>query len=239
MEQFQEDLFAGESLKSTPKETSQKTEMLRLSPSSLNLFLECPRCFWLQVKKELKRPGPPVATIATGLDKVIKEYCHPYRSKGLLPPFLEGKVPGKLMRNFPNKGWLEFLDRKIAAKFGGYLDECLELEGDYYAALDHKTRGSKPQATHPAHQFQMDAYTFLLEANNFPTKRLAYLVYYIPKALITGSSVEFEIVAYELKTDPQRAKGIFYQALDLLRGSLPQAAQACQFCQWTATAQIR
>jgi CRISPR/Cas system-associated exonuclease Cas4 (RecB family) len=239
MGQFKEDLFAEENLNLTPKETNRKTEILKLSPSSLNLFLECPRCFWLKVKKELKRPGPPVATIATGLDKVIKEYCHPYRSKGLLPSFLEGKVPGKLMHNFPNKGWLEFVDRKIAAKFGGYLDECLELEGNYYAALDYKTRGSKPQETHPAHQFQMDAYTFLLEANNFPTQRLAYLVYYIPKLLTAGSSVEFEIAVYELKTDPLRAKEIFYQALAVLKGSLPGAAKDCQFCQWTATAQMR
>ena len=56
-----------------------------------------------------------MATITTGLDRVIKEYCNPYRTKDHLPPILEGRLPGKLLRNFPNKGWLEFRDDKIDA----------------------------------------------------------------------------------------------------------------------------
>jgi hypothetical protein len=82
--------------------------MIRLSPSSLNLFLDCPRCFWLYVNKGIRQPSIPVATITTGLDKVIKEYFNLYRPKGTLPPFLENKVPGKLIRDFPKKGWLDF-----------------------------------------------------------------------------------------------------------------------------------
>ena len=131
--------------------------MIKLSPSSLNLFLECPRCFWLYLNKNIKRPSIPVATITTGLDRVIKEYFDSYRATDKLPAMLEGKVPGRLIRNFPNRGWLQFIDSKIDAQLGGYLDECLDLGSNFYAALDHKTRGSKPQATHKTHQFQMDA----------------------------------------------------------------------------------
>jgi hypothetical protein len=213
--------------------------MTGLSPSSLNLFLECPRCFWLYVNKNIKRPSIPVATITTGLDRAIKEYCNFYRVKEVMPPILENKVPGKLMRNFPKRGWLEFIDAKVDARLGGYLDECLDLGDNFYAALDHKTRGAKPQTTHKAHQFQMDVYTFLLEQNGFPTKRTAYLVYYIPKSVASQKEIEFEIVSCELKTDPGRAQKVFYEAVDLLKKSTPKLNNDCEFCKWTATANIQ
>jgi CRISPR/Cas system-associated exonuclease Cas4 (RecB family) len=213
--------------------------MLKLSPSSLNIFLECPRCFWLYVNKNTKRPSIPVATITTGLDRVIKEYFDLFRTKDILPPLLEGKVPGRLIRNLPHKGWLEFIDNKIDAKLGGYLDECLDLGNNFYAALDHKTRGSKPESTHPAHQFQMDAYTFLLEQNRFPTKNLAYLVYYIPKSVASKEAIDFEAVACQIKTEPQRARKVFYDAISLLKQSIPLAHKDCEFCKWTATADIK
>lgn len=213
--------------------------MIKVSPSSLNIFLECPRCFWLYLNKNLKRPSIPVASITTGMDRVIKESCDQYRQKGALPPFLQNKIPGKLIKDFPKKGWLSFNDSQTQASFGGYLDECLDLGGNFYAALDHKTRGSKAESAHPAHQFQMDAYTFLLEENGFPTKRLAYLVYYIPRAVVSDKAIDFEIVASELKTDPARARKVFSDALALLKQPIPAARPGCIFCQWTDTANIK
>lgn len=213
--------------------------MLKLSPSSLNLYLECPRCFWLYLNKNIKRPEKPVATITTGLDRVIKEYCEIYRQKGILPPMLEGKVPGKLISNFPKRGWLEFSDGRFDARLGGYLDECLDLSNNFYAALDHKTRGRRPESTHPAYQFQMDAYTFLLEQNGFPTKKFAYLLYYIPKSVASQKDIEFEVVVAEVKTDPERAKKVFSEAVVMLKQPIPSPAKDCAFCKWTATAEIK
>ncbi|RKY31669.1 MAG: hypothetical protein DRP74_04330 [Candidatus Omnitrophota bacterium] len=213
--------------------------MLKLSPSSLNLFLECPRCFWLYINKNIKRPSIPVATITTGLDRVVKAHFDTYRIKNELPSIVKGKIPGKLMRNFPNKGWLEFVDYKINAKLGGYLDECLDLGDNFFAALDHKTRGTPPKETHSAHQFQMDAYTFLLEENKFPTKRTAYLIYYIPKEVSTGNSIEFDVIASELKADPEKAKKIFYAAVAELKKPIPASGNTCAFCQWATTLNIK
>ncbi|MCM8780462.1 MAG: PD-(D/E)XK nuclease family protein [Candidatus Omnitrophica bacterium] len=218
---------------------NQPSGMIKLSPSSLNLFLECPRCFWLYINKNIKRPEKPVATITTGLDRVIKGYFESFRDTDKLPPILQGKLPGKLMRNLPHKGWLEFVDWQVQAKLGGYLDECLDLGDNFYAALDHKTRGTKPESTHPAHQFQMDAYTFLLECNHFSTKRVAYLVYYVPKIFAGKNTVEFDVIPFELKTDPQHVQKVFYEALEVLRKPIPAPDRDCEFCQWINTVNIK
>lgn len=227
MEQYKNELF------DTP--SALQGPFVKLSPSSLNLYLDCPRCFWLYLNKNLKRPSIPVATITTGLDRVVKEYFDQYRLKEILPPILEGKVRGKLIRDFPKKGWLDYKDTKLNAQLGGYLDECLDLGGNFFAALDHKTRGSKPDNTHRAHQFQMDAYTFLLEHNGFPTKKTAFLVYYIPRKFALGQDIEFEIYVSEVKTDPQKAQNVFYEAVGVLRKPMPLSGKECIFCQWAKT----
>lgn len=240
MNPFKNDLFESGSHQVLGKaKNNQRGEMIKLSPSSLNILLECPRCFWLYINKGIKRPSIPVATITTGLDKVIKEYFNLFRAKDALPSILEGKVPGKLIRNLPHKGWLEFMDNEIGARLGGYLDECLDLGDNFYAALDHKTRGSRPADTHRAHQFQMDVYTFLLGKNGLPTKDLAYLIYYIPKVFATAKTIEFDVFPVEVKTDPLRAKKVFYEAVEMLKESIPSAAKECEFCKWTSTADIR
>jgi hypothetical protein len=240
MDEFKNDLFeaaASPTNKDNRKNQHQQLKF-KLSPSSLNLYLDCPRCFWLYLNKNIKRPSIPVATITTGLDRVIKEYLEPYRLKNILPPLLENKVPGKLIRNLPYKGWLEFIDSKIDARLGGYLDECLDLGNNFYAALDHKTRGTKPAATHKAHQFQMDVYTFLLEQNDLPTKRVAYLVYYIPKSVTEEKTFEFDVIAHEVKTEPERARDVCGAAVSMLKESIPAADKDCEFCKWTATQDI-
>jgi len=191
------------------------------------------------VNKGIKRPSIPVATITTGLDRVIKEYFNLYRAKGILPALLENKVPGKLISNLPKKGWLEFRDDKIEATLGGYLDECLDLGNNFYAALDHKTRGSRPEKTHKAHQFQMDVYTLLLEENGFPTKKLAYLVYYIPKTVVQDKTIEFEVAPSEIKTQPDVAKKVFYDTVSMLRKPIPLPHPDCAFCKWKATDDIK
>ncbi|MCM8796146.1 MAG: hypothetical protein NC928_05640 [Candidatus Omnitrophica bacterium] len=213
--------------------------MIKLSASSLNLFLECPRCFWLYLNKNIKRPEKPVATITTGLDRVIKEHFEIYRQKGILPPMLAGRLPGKLISNFPKNGWLDFTDTRLDAKLGGYLDECLDLGNNFFAALDHKTRGSKPEGTHPAHQFQMDVYTFLLEQNGFSTKKTAYLIYYIPKSVVSKEDIEFEVEVTEIKTNPQRVYQIFTDAVTILKQPIPGLNNDCIFCKWTTTHNIR
>jgi len=206
--------------------------LIKLSASTLNLFLECPRCFWFHINKGIQRPERPVATITTGLDRVVKEYFNRYRKQGKLPPLLEGKIPGKLISSLPN--WLEFVDRDHNAKLYGYLDECLEIDNNLYAVLDHKTRGAIPKNTHSAYQVQMDVYTFLLEKNNYPTKRLAYLVYYIPKGGgLLHEGFQFHVHITEVKTEPEKAKDIFYSAVLILKEEkAPRAKEDCPYCNW-------
>ena len=89
---------------------------------------------------------------------------------------------------------------------------------------------------HKAYQLQMDVYTFLLEANDFPTRRRAYIAYYIPKKIISGLDFQFEVLIKEIDTDPRRAQEVFSAAVGLLRGPATSMGEKCDFCNWVVSA---
>ncbi len=202
-----------------------------LSPSSLNIFRDCPRCFWLQMNYDIRRPRGAFPSIASGLDRVIKEYFDTYREQGTLPPLLKGKIEGKLIPQLPKK--LYFNDTSKNASLMGMLDECLIMQGNMYVPLDYKTRGSLPSNVHPAYQLQMDMYTLLLEKNNYKTNSLAYLMYFVPGFGKLHEGIPFNIKMMEVKTSIERALEIFHEALDLLKQQTPPGpSDNCEYCNW-------
>src|SRR5581483_12306880 len=46
--------------------------MTKLSRSKLELFIDCQRCFWLDVKHGIKRPPPAPYTINSAIDYLLK-----------------------------------------------------------------------------------------------------------------------------------------------------------------------
>lgn len=56
--------------------------MVKLSRSKIELFLDCPRCFWLDMKKGVKRPPPAPYTINSAIDGLLKKEFDVYREDG-------------------------------------------------------------------------------------------------------------------------------------------------------------
>ena len=57
--------------------------MIKLSRSKLELFLDCPRCFWLEMNKGIKRPPPAPYTINTAIDGLLKKEFDVCRENGV------------------------------------------------------------------------------------------------------------------------------------------------------------
>ena len=62
---------------------SSPVEVTKLSRSKIDLFLECPRCFWLDVKKRIKRPPFPPYTINSSIDALLKKEFDQCREAGV------------------------------------------------------------------------------------------------------------------------------------------------------------
>jgi hypothetical protein len=225
-----------------------------LSATSLGLFSECKRCFWLDKIRGIKRPQGPFPSLPGGMDHVIKIYFDQYRKQDRFPPELEGKLPGRL---FPNQellnGWrkttsfsrrtggLWHLNETLGADLVGLLDDCL-LEGENHIPLDYKTRGYRPKEnSYQYNQLQLDLYTFLLSQNGFKTAQVGYLLYYWPLEMIRDGRVTFGVEPHRVSTEPDRGRRLFEKAAQLLRlsaseGNSPPPSPGCTFCQWSIQA---
>lgn len=219
------------------KQKPGKGSFIRLSPSALNLFLDCAQCFYLDKVLGIKRPETPSSSLPNGVDYTLKKYFDDWRLKNALPPLLEGKLPGKLVPDqaliakFRSR-YFEWIDPETKAHFAGILDDALMLDDGAIVPLDNKTRGFPPIEPHQTHLNQMSAYTLLLQENGLATKNLAYLIYWFfnHKAMDLSNPLAFNIAIEEVETNPERIRQIFREAVETLKGPTPPANPECSFC---------
>lgn len=205
---------------------------MQLSATTLKLFQECPRCFWLHVRHRIERPRGPFPSLPSGIDRVLKEYFDGYRRRGELPPLVRGKLDGQLSTQPLTLG---FTDARTNVRLWGKLDDCIVLPDARLAPLDHKTRASAPADvgyTEKYYQFQMDVYTLLLERNGHRTPRTAYLVYYFPLEGSLHEGFPFGVAVHQIATRPEAAYEVFVKACQTLDGPLPASGERCEYCRW-------
>ena len=217
--------------------------MIRLSPSALNVFLDCPKCFWLDRVKKVPRPRGIFPSLPGGMDRVIKVYFDSFRSKGALPPELNGRdfegvrLFGDQARLEEWRNWrtgLVYRDEDDSV-LSGALDDLLVKAGQYIP-FDYKTKGSVTTESDAVkyYQNQLDCYTLLLEENRLATAGYGFLLYYSPKSAAANGAVLFELQAIKIPTDKERARAIFRRATALLKGPEPPSSGACEYCAWLA-----
>jgi len=216
--------------------------MVKLSPSSLKLFRECPRCFWLAHNKEFKRPEGIFPSLPSGMDKILKAHFDAFRDKGALPPELQELSGVKLFdnvdllkvwtNNFKGISWTDAQGHVLR----GAMDYVLKKSGKLIV-LDFKTRGYPlKEDTAEMYQDQLDIYNFLLRKNGYATEDYAYLLFYHPEAVDATGHVKFHADLVRMDISIRNAELFFAQALACLHGNMPKPSDECAFCAWLKAA---
>ena len=140
----------------------------------------------------------------------------------------------KLLNEWRNwrKG-LSYEMKEIDATLSGAIDECM-VKDDLYIPLDYKTHGYGTKEGHGEtyYQHQLDCYALLLEKNGRRTADFAYLVYYVPKEVLENGVVLFGCEVQRIATSKENAEHLVCEAVACLRGEMPDASSACEFCSW-------
>jgi len=215
---------------------------IQISPNSLNLYFECPLCFWLDKHQGIKRPPPYPYALNNAVDTLLKEEFDKYRKKKELHPLLIAyNVPAKL---FPNQKLLDewrsnfkglrYYDASLDATLFGAVDDVLEFSDGKLAPMDYKSTGSKVANVYDRFQIQMDIYTFLLEKNGYKTVRKGCLAFYVvDKENGFVDRLPFKKEIHMIDTDPSYVQEVFEKAVNLLRGDKPTAhSPDCKYGQW-------
>lgn len=216
-------------------------KQIKLSPSSLNVLEDCPRCFWLQIIKKISRPSGAFPSLPSGVDKILKEHFDSFIEKGQLPSELkncdiidcnlfDNKELLKVWRN--NFKGIEYLDKNSGILLRGAIDNLL-VKGKKIIVLDYKTRGY-PLKEDTAHHYQdqLNIYNFLLRKNNYPTEDYAYLLFYFPQKVAETGEFIFNTELVKMKIDIDHAEELFKKAIKILKEDIPVASPKCKYCNW-------
>ncbi len=211
----------------------------KLSPSSLSLLKECPRCFWLRFRKDINRPSTIFPSLPSGMDRILKTHFDSFMEKGLLPPELE-KLNGEV-RLFNDKELLKtWRDNRKGIQWAddegnllrGAVDNILQKK-DKLIVLDYKTRGYPvKEDTHSYYNNQLDIYNFLLRKNDYKTEDYSYLLFYHPNKVDPDGDVLFHTDLIRVDVSISNAQAIFDRALEVLGGAMPKSHKDCGFCGW-------
>ncbi len=214
-------------------------EIFRLSPSSLALMEECPRCFWLEKHCVWKRPEAVFPSLPGGMDRILKKHFDRFAIRKMMPPELRENVECFGCRLFSN---LELLKQWRNEKSGivwkdpkgdifhGAVDNLL-VKGKKLIVLDYKTRGyALKEDTAKRYQNQLDCYNFLLRKNGYETEDYAFLLFYYPREVLETGEVIFDTQLIKMKVNTENAERLFNKALKLLRGPCPAAREDCAWC---------
>jgi len=208
----------------------------KLSPSSLGLMKECPRCFWLTQNKIWKRPQGIFPSLPSGMDRILKIHFDKFRDKGELPP--EIKEDCKNLKLFDDKEKLKIWQSNLKGIryednkgniLHGAVDNIL-VNGKKLIVLDYKTRGFPlKEDTHKSYQNQLDIYNFLLRKNGYETEDYGFLLFYMPNKVNDNGEVVFDTSLVKVKVNVKNGENVFIKGLELINNGCPK--ERCVWCE--------
>ena len=225
---------------------------IKISRSGLRLFMECPRCFWLDLHHKIKRPPGYPYTLSAAVDYMVKREFDGYRRNGELPPVLvNAGINGAKLYNGDNfSDWrnnfkgVSFFDENLNAILYGAVDDILEFADGSLAVVDYKSSGSKEIAIYSDYQKQMDVYNWILKQNAYEMYPEAFFVFYQVQKDEGGFNnvLRFKEQVKPVKVNTEWVGPAFEAAVELARQDSPpssvEAVKAghCDHCHYVKMA---
>ena len=209
--------------------------MLKLSPSTLNLYKDCHRCFWNHFNGK-PRPAGIFPSLPSGMDRILKTHFDYFMEKQQLPPELKQLKEYSL---FNNKELLELWRNNFkgiqyqAENFllRGAVDNIL-VKNNKLVVLDYKTRGYPlKEDTHEHYIDQMNMYNFLLRKNGYETEDYAYLLFYHPNKVLENGDFNFHAELIKVKINVEHAEILLKDAVECLQKEEPESVD-CEWCKY-------
>ena len=171
-----------------PYKPGQKTAY-KLSRSKIELFMQCPRCFWLDTRLKIKRPDSPPFNINKAIDELFKREFDSYRTKGEPHPImLENNVVAVTFMHEKLDDWREnfvgvqFVHQPTNLLIFGAVDDLWVTEDGQVIVVDYKATAKDKEVSISAgwqisYKRQMEIYQWLLRQNGFNVQPTGYFVY--------------------------------------------------------------
>lgn len=161
----------------------------KVSRSKIELFTQCPRCFWLDVRLKIKRPDSPPFNINKAIDELLKKEFDIYRKQEKAHPIMiEHNIQAIPYAHDDLDTWRHNFTGVFALHeptnlhiFGAVDDIWINSAGELIV-VDYKATSKNREVSIDAdwqvtYKRQMEVYQWLLRQNGFQVSDTGYFVY--------------------------------------------------------------
>jgi hypothetical protein len=225
----------------------------RLSRSKIDLFIECPRCFYLDNKLGTGRPRGPSFTLNVAVDALLKKEFDVHRVNKSAHPLMEkygiDAVPFEHEKmdiwreNF--KG-LEHLHEETGFTISGAVDDIWMKKNGDLIVVDYKATSKQgtivtlaDSSWEEQYRRQIGVYQWLLRKQGFSVSDTGYFVY--ANASSDGEAfdgkLEFEVTVVPCEGNTSWIDAVLPKIKSALESTeIPPVGEFCEFCPYREAA---
>lgn len=221
-------------------------EPFKLSRSKIDLFLQCPRCFYYDLRLGVGRPKGFPFNLNSAVDHLLKQEFDVHRANGTKHPLIEKyginarpvahEDLDKWRHNFTG---IQYLEKTTNFLVTGAIDDLWQNSKGEYIVVDYKATSKDGDITeldqtwHDGYKRQMEIYQWLLRKSGYKVSKTGYFVYcngQKDRKAFDGK-LEFEITLIAHKGDDSWVEKAIKDACKCLKSKkIPKASINCDYC---------
>ena len=223
-----------------------------LSRSKVALFMECPRCFYLDRRLGIARPAGFPFNLNSAVDALLKKEFDAFRRRGEPHPFMSGAGLNAVPHAHPQlERWrANFTGVRTVHEpsgfelFGAIDDLWRDLGTGELIVADYKATSKAAEVTLDAdwqdgYKRQMEFYQWLLRRQGLPVAKRGWFVYCNARRDLAAfdARLEFKIKVIAYDGDDGWVEGTLAAIHRTLRAEAPPAVnRECEYCRFSERA---
>ena len=221
----------------------------KVSRSKIDLYINCPRCFYLDRRLNIKRPSGPPFNINSAVDKLLKSEFDVHRAQGTKHPIHDeygvDAIPAphddldKWRENFHG---IQYLHQPTNLLLFGAIDDLWVNSKGEYMVVDYKATAKKDpvielghETWHDQYRRQIEFYQWLLRQNGYKVSNTGYWVYCTgdPEKKSFNKKAEFRVhlISYE-GNDSWVEDAVNSAYTCLISDKIPPVSESCEYCSY-------
>lgn len=231
-----------------PKLFDPKSDLpFKLSRSKIDLYIQCPRCFYFDRRLGVAKPSMPGWPLNSAVDYLLKKEFDIHRAKNQQHPLMEkyhiDAVPfdhEKMNVWRENFTGIQYLHPKTNFLITGAIDDLWQKKNGELIIVDYKSTSTQEEITlegqwKEGYKRQMEIYQWLFRQNKFKVSKTGYFVYANAskenEAFDAKLEFDIQLIPYE-GDDSWVEKTIIDAKKCLMKNELPEAAADCEYCNY-------
>lgn len=166
-----------------------QSDPFKISRSKIELFMQCPRCFWLDARLKIKRPSGPPFNINKAIDELFKKEFDRHRAAGTPHPImLDNQVKAVPYQHADLDTWrynftgVTALHKPTNLHVFGAIDDVWANPDGELMVVDYKATAKQSEVSidsdwQISYKRQLEVYQWLLRQNGFVVNDTGYFVY--------------------------------------------------------------